>query len=263
MTSQKPLHFKTFLLILVMVIAGPLGNVMLGKGMKQAGRLPVWPPSQAVHTALRVFGTGSIWLGVAALLTFFLANLLVLTWADYSFVLPASSMGYGVVALLGYLRWASRFHPCAGWVSPSSAWASLWSGRPIRGVWSTISLTRGNPFFAHRCGRNRRGTLRFARHEDVGEVKDFRPLAIVRVVLRALRSGWMWAGVGMMALAFFSLLGALSFLNVSFVVPVTALSYVAGAGGAALFLGERVSPQRWMGVLLVAVGVTLVFLGNR
>ena len=70
----------------------------------------------------------------------------------------------------------------------------------------------------------------------VGEVKDFRPLAIARVVLRALRLGWMWAGISLMALAFFSLLGALSFLNVSFVVPVTALSYVAGAGGAAIFL---------------------------
>ena len=97
----------------------------------------------------------------------------------------------------------------------------------------------------------------------VGEVKNFRPLAIARVVLRALQLGWMWAGIGLMALAFFSLLGALSFLNVSFVVPVSALSYVAGAGGAAIFLGERVSPQRWMGVFLVAVGVTLVFLGNR
>ncbi len=99
--------------------------------------------------------------------------------------------------------------------------------------------------------------------KTVGEVKDFRPQAIVRVILRALRLGWMWAGVSLMALAFFSLLGALSFLNVSFVVPVTALSYVTGACGAVFFLGERVSPQRWTGVFLVAVGVTLVFLGNR
>jgi drug/metabolite transporter (DMT)-like permease len=97
----------------------------------------------------------------------------------------------------------------------------------------------------------------------IGEVKDFRPLDIARVVLRAMRLGWLWVGISLMALAFFSLLGALSFLNVSFVVPVSALSYVAGAGGAAIFLGERVSPQRWMGVFLVAVGVTLVFLGNR
>ncbi len=97
----------------------------------------------------------------------------------------------------------------------------------------------------------------------VGEVSDFRPRAIVHVILRALHVGWMWAGVGLMALAFFSLLGALSFLNVSFVVPVTALSYVAGALGAVFFLRERVSPRRWLGVVLVSLGVTLVFLGNR
>jgi drug/metabolite transporter (DMT)-like permease len=123
MTSQKPLHLKTFLLILVMVIAGPLGNALLSKGMKHAGKLVLWPPSDALHTAFRVFGTGSIWLGVASLLTFFLANLLVLTWADYSFVLPASSMGYGVVALLGYfmlgepvspLRWLGIGIICLG-----------------------------------------------------------------------------------------------------------------------------------------------------
>lgn len=99
--------------------------------------------------------------------------------------------------------------------------------------------------------------------KEVGEVKDFRPQAIGRVILRALRVGWMWAGVSMMALAFFSLLGALSFLNVSFVVPVTALSYVAGALGAVFFLRERVSSRRWVGVFLVSLGVTLVFLGNR
>jgi drug/metabolite transporter (DMT)-like permease len=123
MTSQKPLQLKTILLILVMVIAGPLGNALLSKGMKHAGKLVIWPPSDALHTALRVFGTGYIWLGVASLLAFFLANLLVLTWADYSFVLPASSMGYGVVALLGYfmlgepvspLRWLGIAIICLG-----------------------------------------------------------------------------------------------------------------------------------------------------
>jgi drug/metabolite transporter (DMT)-like permease len=123
MTSHRPLHLKTFLLILVMVIAGPLGNVLLGKGMKQAGRLSIWPPAEALHTALRVFGIGSIWLGVASLLTFFLANLLVLSWADYSYVQPASSVAYGVVALLGYfmlgepvspLRWLGIAIICLG-----------------------------------------------------------------------------------------------------------------------------------------------------
>jgi drug/metabolite transporter (DMT)-like permease len=97
----------------------------------------------------------------------------------------------------------------------------------------------------------------------VGEVHDFRPGALLRFVLRAMRVGWMWIGIGMMTLAFFSLLAMLSIENVSFVVPVTALSYAAGAVGALFFLRERISKQRWLGVLIVCVGVTLVWLSKR
>ena len=97
----------------------------------------------------------------------------------------------------------------------------------------------------------------------VGEVHDFRPVSLVRFVLRAMRVGWMWVGIAMMTLAFFSLLAMLSIENVSLVVPVTALSYAAGATGALLFLHERISPQRWLGVFVVCVGVTLVWLSRR
>ena len=99
--------------------------------------------------------------------------------------------------------------------------------------------------------------------KHVGEVTDFRPLEVVRVILRAMKVPWMRIGVAMMALAFFSLLAMLSIENVSFVVPVTALSYAAGALGGVFFLGERVSTRRWVGVLLVCIGVTLVWLGKR
>ena len=99
--------------------------------------------------------------------------------------------------------------------------------------------------------------------KSVGEATSFRPAEVVRVVRGAFRQPWMWVGIFMMALAFFALLGALSLYNVSFVVPVTALSYVAGAVGGVVFLHERVSFQRWMGVLLVAIGVALVFFGKN
>ncbi|MFZ0634089.1 MAG: EamA family transporter [Candidatus Acidiferrales bacterium] len=97
--------------------------------------------------------------------------------------------------------------------------------------------------------------------KEVGEVHDFSPRNLVRVILRALRLPWMWTGVGLMAFAFFALMMLLSFENVSFVVPVTALSYAAGALGGKFILGERVSPVRWIGVLLVCLGVTLVCIG--
>lgn len=99
--------------------------------------------------------------------------------------------------------------------------------------------------------------------KHVGEVTDFRPLALVRVILRAMKITWMWIGIAMMALAFFSLLAVLSIENVSFVVPVTALNYAAGALGGKFFLGERVTRRRWAGVLLVCIGVTLVWFGKR
>ncbi len=98
--------------------------------------------------------------------------------------------------------------------------------------------------------------------KETGEVKDFRPVALIQTILRALRVKWMWFGVGMMAIGFFSLLAAFSFENVSFVVPVTALSYVVGAFGGKFFLGERVSMQRWTGICLVGAGVTLVLIGR-
>jgi uncharacterized membrane protein len=95
----------------------------------------------------------------------------------------------------------------------------------------------------------------------IGEVQQFNPRAILRMLGRVFRIGWMWLGIGLLAMAFFSLLALLSWENVSFIVPLTALSYVVGALMAKVFLKEEVDQIRWMGVLLVVVGVVLVWVG--
>jgi drug/metabolite transporter (DMT)-like permease len=99
--------------------------------------------------------------------------------------------------------------------------------------------------------------------KSIGEIHDFRPQSLLRFIGQAIRLPWLWAGVSLMALGFFSLLAILSFLEVSFVVPVSALSYAAGAFGAKLFLGERISRHRWMGIAVVTIGVTLVWWSRR
>jgi drug/metabolite transporter (DMT)-like permease len=98
--------------------------------------------------------------------------------------------------------------------------------------------------------------------KSVGEVADFRLLALAGVIGRVVRVGWMWIGLMLMASGFLALLGMLSLENVIFVIPAMALSYAAGAFGGQLLLGERVSRQRWIGVALVCVGVALVFIGR-
>jgi len=98
--------------------------------------------------------------------------------------------------------------------------------------------------------------------KTIGEVTDFRPHAIARVIGRAMKIPWFWIGITMMATGFFALLGMLSVAKVSFVFPATAISYLFGTLGGKVFLGERVTPQRWFGVLLVCIGVILVALGK-
>ena len=98
--------------------------------------------------------------------------------------------------------------------------------------------------------------------KETGELEHFRPRAAARLLWQALRLKWIWIGVAMMALAFFSLLLLLSFEAVSFVVPLTALSYLVGALGSMIFLGERVELQRWIGIGLICLGVTLVLMGK-
>jgi uncharacterized membrane protein len=123
MKSSAGLHFKTYLLISLMVLFGPLGNVLLGKGMKRIGAASLGTPAAALDALFRVLTSGTIWLGIASLITFFVAYMLVLSWADYSYVQPASSVAYGMVALLAHFmlrevvtptRWAGVLLICLG-----------------------------------------------------------------------------------------------------------------------------------------------------
>ena len=94
-----------------------------------------------------------------------------------------------------------------------------------------------------------------------GEPTRLRPRELLQFLARAMRNGWFWTGVPLMALSFYSLLVLLSWEPVSFVIPASALSYVVGTLGAKYVLAEQVSPARWAGVLLVCAGVALVAAG--
>jgi hypothetical protein len=123
MTSSNSLHFKTYALILLIVIFGPLGNLLLGKGMKGLGRITVWTPIELARFVTFVLRSEIIWLGIASLIVFFAAYALVLSWADYSYVQPASAFAYGTSAMLGHfvlgevvtpVQWAGIMVICLG-----------------------------------------------------------------------------------------------------------------------------------------------------
>jgi drug/metabolite transporter (DMT)-like permease len=123
MKSAEGLHLKTYSFILLMVIFGPLGNVLLGKGMKRVGAIHIANPADVVHVLSQILTAPAIWAGILSLITFFTAYMLVLSWADYSYVQPASSVSYAMVALLAHfmlrevitpLRWIGVAIICLG-----------------------------------------------------------------------------------------------------------------------------------------------------
>ena len=91
--------------------------------MKQTGEILDFSPAALAATFLKTFTNGSIWLGILSLLIFFVSYLLLLSWADLSYVQPASAIGYAFVAVLGYfvlgefvspMRWMGVLIICAG-----------------------------------------------------------------------------------------------------------------------------------------------------
>jgi len=82
---------------------------------------------------------------------------------------------------------------------------------------------------------------------------------ILGMVKNVLSSKPMVSAIGLMALAFFTLLFALSWADVSLVVPAAAsLTFVTSALAAKVFLNEKVDGRRWVAAVLVCVGVALL-----
>ncbi len=96
--------------------------------------------------------------------------------------------------------------------------------------------------------------------KQVGDVNDlWRHRGVRTVMSQTLGNPNFFAGVTAMALAFFSLLFALSWGDVSLVGPAAAsLTFIGNAFAAKIFLHEKVDRRRWIAAVLVAAGVALL-----
>jgi len=93
---------------------------------------------------------------------------------------------------------------------------------------------------------------------DVGEVAAFTPAEVFRVVKAGATSPRILLGVFFEALFFVALLVLMSKSDISFLWPMTALSFVFATFAAMWFLGEQVSAMRWIGVVLIMIGAGFI-----
>ena len=92
----------------------------------------------------------------------------------------------------------------------------------------------------------------------VGDLQTVSVAEIVRVVLAGLTNAQILLGVFFEALFFVCLLILMARSDISFLWPLTALSFVFATFAAIWFLHERVSSTRWAGVVLIMLGAALI-----
>jgi drug/metabolite transporter (DMT)-like permease len=111
------LRLKTWLAAAVVVLANLLGNSCLSWGMKQR------PPASSPLDYVAAVFTAWVALGIALLLLWLVARMALLSWADLSFVVPVTAMGYALAAVAGHVflgehvsaqRWAGALLIAAG-----------------------------------------------------------------------------------------------------------------------------------------------------
>lgn len=99
MASERRLRIKTLVVVLVMIVCANAGDLLLKRGMARIGpvKLTVDGMSRAFRETLT---SPTIWLAIFLLVGFMVSYMTVLSWADYSYVMPAGAFGYAVLTFL-------------------------------------------------------------------------------------------------------------------------------------------------------------------
>ena len=122
MASEKRLRIKTLVMVLAMVVCANVGDLMLKRGMMQIGVVKV-SPSALGHAFWLTVTNPTIWIGILFLIGFMASYMTVVSWADYSYVMPAGAFGYAILSLLAVVflhesvspkRWVGVALICVG-----------------------------------------------------------------------------------------------------------------------------------------------------
>jgi len=122
MVHEHRLRIKTLFTVLLMVVCANVGDLLLKRGMTQIGAVHVSPDGLR-HALLSTVLSGTIWLAILFLLGFTFCYMSAVSWADYSYVMPAGAFGYATQTLLAIVvlheavtvkRWVGVFVICFG-----------------------------------------------------------------------------------------------------------------------------------------------------
>lgn len=94
--TQSTMTFRRYMVLAAVTITSSCGDTFLARGMQTMGPVSLHHPAELIHAIF------SPWVaaGIVLLIGFFASYLTALSWADLTYVLPASSLGYVLMTLL-------------------------------------------------------------------------------------------------------------------------------------------------------------------
>lgn len=99
--------------------------------------------------------------------------------------------------------------------------------------------------------------------QQVGSLEQYAPMALLHYFSHALLNPYVIVGTALNAVFYFLFLAALSWTDVTVVLPMTALEFGMAAILAVMILKEAVPTLRWAGIALVIAGVILITIAGR
>ncbi len=102
MSHEHRLRLKTLIMVLLMVVCANTGDLLLKRGMLQIGEVTV-SFSGLSQALISTIHNGTIWLGILFLIGFTLCYMTAVSWADYSYVMPAGAFGYAIQTMLAVI----------------------------------------------------------------------------------------------------------------------------------------------------------------
>ena len=279
---------RKILLILVLVITQILGDIWLSRGMKAFGEVAIFSPADLTELFIYLLTSPWILLGVGTLMFSLLLYWMAISHLDVSYVLPMHASSYVFNALLAgimlqetvsWIRWIATIIIAfgvfiVGW--SESKQDSLKSSSPVPKSKQTSQKMGNVALFLFTFGsvvsKVWLGVFGVAFADATGDILTAIGIRRIGKVPLSFSKIWTWIGnilrqplifigVGGYAIAFVLFIALLSWADISFIRPATAIGYAFSLLGARFILHEQIASGRLLGILVVGFGVGVLSLG--
>lgn len=279
---------KNILLLVSLVLTQVLGDIWLSQGMKQFGAANLFNFSGFVALIVYLFTSSWIWLGAVTLVSSLLLYYVAVSRLDLSFIVPILASSYVFNALLAWLilgekvsfiRWMAALTITLGVFIVSisdnpSTQKTITSAIEYR----TKSWFKRSMFFLFPLSFSIPKTWLFVLivafadgFGDLFNAKGMKQIGAVELAplpqmlqigRQIITNPWIIQGITCQTIAFLSFVSALSWADISFVRPATAVSYVFSLLGAHFILKERIELGRLVGIIIVGIGISIIALDH-